>query len=110
MTKLEQAVRKAIKEWCIQNNIEVRSMHHIHPRTYVVARPAPLCLVVAYPLVDAEILVRKMRGNEDLTGLGGTSIIIRLFHKEIDVGNWCSTAYIVSSRGGELVAIPAVES
>lgn len=66
---------------------------HVHPRGYVVARPALYCLVVAVPPCDSEPQVGEYNNSAVVTH-GGT------FDAELKVGDWCTTAYVSCKRDG----------
>lgn len=106
VTKLERLTIKAIKNWCIEQDMKpTEPLCHIYPRAYVLGRPAGSCLLVALPLVDAEPQVKKMR--KAMTSDGST--IIHLFDSILKAGDWCSVAYVCFNGRQERVAVKAVE-
>jgi len=104
MTKLEQATRRAIREWCEAQGHTVEKINHVFPRAYVVAHTAPSCLVIARPPMDA---TKHLRALYDETG-GDGSATCHTFDKSLKVGDWCSIAYVTTIGWGGPVAIPAV--
>ena len=105
MTNIEKAVKKAVKNWCKENNIKVTSVSHIYPRAYVLCKAASSCLYVSKPLIDAEpriVEIQKVMNSDN-----GDSV--RLFDESLITGSWCSVAYVTTACGsGQPVAVQAV--
>lgn len=105
MTKLEKATVKAVRDFYMKMNprTKIDKIRHIHPRCYVVAKPASMCLVVAYPAVDCEPHIKKLARQS------GLSQTVHIFDDSLTVGDWCSVAYVASIKSGEPVAVRCVE-
>lgn len=104
MTKLEQATRRAIREWCEAQGYTVKKICHVFPRGYVVARPAGLSLIIARPPMDDTEMLQFIRN--DIRRDGSTTC--HTFDDSLKIGDWCSIAYVVTDEWGGHVAIPAV--
>lgn len=102
MVKLEHMTKKAVVAYAKSIGKEVVSVRHIHPRAYVLARPASCCLVVATPLCDAEPQIRNSPMRQD------GSTIVHCFDGDLLPGDWCSVAYVNTKTSGEQIAVPAV--
>lgn len=83
--------------------VVIRSVRHIYPRAYVIAKPAPLCLVVVMPWVDAEPHMRDWEKS-----YGSTMLMSDSFDETIQSGDWCSVAYVATDTGGKSIAIKVV--
>ena len=101
MTALQRRCRTAIEQWCRAQKKPAAAVRHLYTRGYVVARPAPACLVVSVPAVEAEAHLETWIGRFG-------AVIVHEFDPELQVGDWCTTAYVVRSTSGENVAIPVV--
>ncbi len=97
-SKLKKAAADAVRAWCEKNGGPVKSVHHIHPRCYVVGRAAPLCLIVAKPWQDSEAQCKDFDRRNPLDTL-------RTFDDALDAGMWCATAYVVREGCQETVAV-----
>lgn len=105
MTKLEQATSLAIRKWCEAQGLTVKKLGIIYPRAYVVARPAPLCLIIARPPMDNTVPYwRELNRGHVSDG----SATCHTFDEDLKVGDWCSIAYVLTEEWGGHVAIPAV--
>jgi hypothetical protein len=104
MTNLQKATIKAVREFFEKEKPreKITLIRHVHPRCYVVARPADGCLVVAYPSADLEPHLR------DIARTSGVSQTVHIFDKDLQVGDWCSTAYVVHADCGQPVAVKCV--
>lgn len=60
-----------------------------------------MCLAVVMPWVDSEPQCRAFDKENGVT-------MIRLFDKSLNVGMWCSTAYVCTAGTGQPIAIPVV--
>lgn len=69
------------------------SIHHIRPRAYCVAKPAPGCAVFATPWCDSEPQIRLK--------LFSSSITVREGVCDVQLGDWCELAYVANKHGGE---------
>jgi len=83
--------------WCKKNKIEAISIRHIFPRAYIVAKPAPSCIVVAMPWQDAEKQVRDSRYSSYNT--------VHTFEDNLNAGDWCSVAYVARNGMQAQVAV-----
>ena len=104
MTQKQQAQR-LIRTWLAAtvkdrtgSQRDVRGLRHVFPRAYVIARPAPKCLVVARPWMDSEAQVK------DWNQLHGCDVL-HDFDWTLQAGDWCATAYAYTSTGGWTVAV-----
>ena len=82
-----------------------RTARHIYPRAYCIAKPAPGCIVVLTPWMDSEPQIRSKPYS--------AAVIVREGDvADIDVGDWCSVAYVITSGSGMPYAfvIPERES
>ena len=100
MTKLQIETKKAIKLWCKKNKLQVKSIRHIYPRAYLLAKLASACILVSTPYQDAE---KHMRDKEY-----SSYNTINYFESTLQVGDWCGVAYICMDGIQTNVAIPAV--
>jgi len=101
-TALHKRCVDAIKLFCIKRKIKLtHKPRHLFPRAYVVAKPAPMVLVIVRPWVDAE---KQCRDSNKHSG----GCLVRVFDEALNIGDWCTTAYIVTSGRSEEVAIPVV--
>lgn len=98
-TALKKAATDAVRAWCKKNGTPAKSIRHIHPRAYVIGKPAPLCLVVAMPWQDSEPQCQASNKRNPLD-------IIHTFDHSLDAGDWCATAYVVRDGIQETVAVP----
>ena len=107
MTNLERLTIKSILTWCKGEGIKVTSRpHHLHPRAYILARPASACLWVVTPPMDAEYQVQNL--NRKLSAHIDGAMTVHLFDGSLRAGQWCSVAYVCMGGRQEHVAIPAV--
>jgi hypothetical protein len=104
MTKLQQQTVKAVRVFFEKDNprTKITTIRHVHPRCYVVARPADGCLVVAYPSADLEPHLRQIARTS------GVSQTVHIFDPDLHVGDWCSTAYVVYADCGQPIAVKCV--
>lgn len=104
MTKLEKLTVSSVREFFEKEKprTKITLIRHIHPRCYVVARRADGCLVVAYPVADCEPHLQKIARTS------GVSQTVHIFDKDLQVGDWCSTAYVVYGDCGQPVAVKCV--
>lgn len=98
-SNLKKAAAAAVRAWCKKNGRAADSVRHVHPRAYVVGKPAPLCLVVARPWQDSEPQCKDFDKRHPLD-------VLHRFDPSLDAGMWCSTAYVVTAGCGETVAVP----
>jgi hypothetical protein len=66
-----------------------KTVHHIFPRAYCIAKPAPLCAVFIKPWMDAEKAIKFPEYS--------CSDIIYAGAENVEVGDWCSLAYVVTN-------------
>jgi hypothetical protein len=95
---LKKAATAAVRAWCKKSGKPADAVRHVYPRSYVVGRAAPLCLVVARPWQDAEPQCRDFGRNCPLQ-------VIHTFDPALDAGMWCATAYVVRHGCSETVAV-----
>ena len=100
MTKLQIETKKAIRVWCKKNDIKVKGIRHIFPRAYILAKPAPACIIIATPWQDAEKLIRSKKYSSFNT--------IHQFEDGLEVGDWCSVAYVVRSGIQSQIAVKCI--
>ena len=62
-----------------------KMVSHLYPRAYCIAKPAPGCAVLIRPPADSGIEIFP-ECSGDIIWEGAT---------EINVGDWCATAYVV---------------
>ena len=98
-TKQQREATAAVKTWCKKNRIKLFGVRHVYPRSYVVGRTAPLCLVVAVCWADSEPQAMEFARRHPLA-------TIHTFDPSLKAGDWCITAYITTSGRGEPVAVP----
>lgn len=106
MTVLQKRVAAAVRKFYAKAypRKKIASVRHVYPRCYVVAQPAPLCIVVVQPWADAEPHLREWEANYGSTTLSGES-----FDPSLKVGDWCSMAYVAAVDGcGWQVAVKVV--
>jgi hypothetical protein len=102
-TKLQRAASAAVKAWCKQARIKLTGdVRHVHPRSYVVGRVAPSCLIVAECWADSEPQMLESTRQHPLT-------MVHTFDPSLNAGDWCITAYISTPGTGERVAVPIPE-
>ena len=99
-TKLRKQAISTVRAWCLSVGIgELAAVRHVHPRAYVVAQPAPMCIVVVEPWQDAE---KHMREDQEIY----PARMIERFETGLTVGSWCCTAYVMTPAGrGLCVAV-----
>lgn len=104
LTRAQSHTKVAITQW-VERTLKrkVTGVRHIHPVAYVVAKMAPMCLLVAVPWETAESQVRSHTRLYPYETL-------RLFHEDLATGSFCQIAYVCSNKNGswsqEHVAIP----
>lgn len=96
-----QAIIRRIKAAAKKQVKDCRSVCHIFPRAYCVAKPAPGCAVFAIPWQDAEKQVRKPEYSSSET--------VHQNVKHIQVGDWCAIAYIQTRTSGQTYVIDLPE-
>ena len=101
MTQWEKIARQAIRDWCVTQGLEVKSIHHVHPRAYVLGKAASHCLLIATPPMDATPTIQSAQA---LMGADGSQSA-HLFDDALRAGDWCSVAYVVMSGRQEQVAV-----
>ena len=102
-TKQKREAAAAVKAWCKKNKIKlVGEVRHVHPRSYVIGRVAPLCLIVAECWADSEPQMLELTRQHPLT-------TVHTFDPSLKTGDWCITAYISTLGTGERVAVPIKE-
>jgi len=81
-----------------------KSVSHIFPRAYCIAKPSPCCALFVKPWMDAEPLVRNKNDS--------SSDIVREGVNDVQVGDWCALAYVVRSGLQRTVAfkLPIAEA
>jgi len=84
--------------WIVRPGSPIRGVRHVHPRAYIIAKPAPKCIVVAKPWMDSEPQVRE------IDRLHGTDII-HDFDESLKAGDWCATGYVSTPTSGWTCAI-----
>jgi len=94
----KQQARQLVRRWLKQQKVAVVGLSHIHHRAYVIARPAPMCLVVAVPWMDMEPQLRAL-------GIDSGVNVVRRFDDALRAGDWCATAYVQTATCGESVAV-----
>jgi hypothetical protein len=98
-TKLQREAVAAVKAWCKKNKVKIiGSVRHVHPRSYVIGRLAPSCLVVSKCWADSEPHMRELDRKRPLTA-------IHEFDASLKEGDWCITAYVTTAGSGGRVAI-----
>lgn len=73
-----------------------RSVRHIYPRAYCIAKPAPLCAVFVTPWMDAEPQIRNKQYSASTTVHEGVA--------DVEIGDWCALAYVVTDGCSQTVA------
>jgi len=103
MTKLQKATKEAMQKWFSKQGHEiVGRIRHIYPRAYIIAKPAPLCIVVMTPYQDAEKHMRNKKYR--------SATIIHSFEEGLEAGDWCSLAYVSRKGISQSYAIKCVVS
>jgi hypothetical protein len=102
MTNLEKKAKAALLAWVRKKHGDATSVSHIHPRAYVIGRPALCCLIVAYPPHDREPQLKAVCPDDDCTHS------IRDFDSSIRIGDWVTVGYVCRTGCQETIAIPAV--
>ncbi len=69
-----------------------KSVSHIYPRAYCVAKPAPGCAVFVIPWMDSEPQVRDAEYSSSKSVYEGV--------EDVKVGDWCAFAYIEKGCSG----------
>lgn len=91
-----RATIRAIKAEVRRKFKDAREILHIQPRAYCVAKPARWCAVFATPPCDSELL----------SAYKESCLIQNASVAHVQLGDWCSLAYICSSSGcGESMVI-----
>ena len=98
-SNLKKAAAAAVRAWCEKNGKPANAVRHVYPRSYVVGRAAPLCLVVTRPWQDAEPQCQEFDRKHPLS-------VLHTFDPTLDAGMWCATAYVVRAGCSETVAVP----
>ena len=75
-----------------------KSVHHLYPRAYCIAKPAPLCAVFVRPWMDAAPQVRTPEYS--------SSCVVHEGVEDVRVGDWCALAYVVTDRVQQIRAFP----
>lgn len=102
-TKLQTQAAKAVIAWCDERKINlIRKPAHVHPRSYVVGKAAPGCLMVALCWADGESHMREFEKANPLK-------TVYKFDESLRAGDWCILAYVNTATSGERVAIPIPE-
>ena len=70
-----------------------REVCHIYPRAYCIAKPAVCCAVFVTPRCDAEVYLTKFDNATVQTIHEGVA--------DVNVGDWCTLAYVVTSGCSE---------
>jgi len=73
-----------------------KSVSHIFPRAYCIAKPAPLCAVFVKPWMDAEAQIRMEKYS--------ASDVIHEGAEDVRVGDWCALAYVACDGHQRTVA------
>ena len=95
------AARQALRLFAARRfKHEVRSVSHVFPRAYVVAKVAVSCIVIAFPWQDAEPQVR------DLDKECGGFQWCRDFDMSLKAGDWCAVGYVCMPGHQTHVAVP----
>lgn len=97
-SNLKKAAAAAVRAWCKTNSEPAKEGRHVSPRSYVVGRAAPLCLVVTRPWQDAEPQCQEFDKRHPLA-------VLHTFDPALDTGMWCALAYVVRDGGSETVAV-----
>lgn len=108
MASLEKRSIQSLKKWYEKHKgkaYKVKSVSHVHARAYVISKAASACLVVAYPIDDAEPQIKAMR---DFMGSDGV-VFTHTFDDTLKMGDWCTIGYVVSEGIQESIAIPMVK-
>ena len=84
-------MRKWVKDQAMKIR-GARSVHHIYPRAYCIAKPAPLCAVFVTPWMDAEPQIRNQKYS--------ASTIVHDGVEDVSAGDWCALAYVVTEGSG----------
>ncbi len=92
-----QAIIRRIKAAAKKQVKDCRSVCHIFPRAYCVAKPAPGCAVFAIPWQDAEEQIRKPEYSSYET--------VHQNVGNVKAGDWCSLAYVVAPSSSETYVI-----
>ena len=72
-----------------------QGVRHIHPRCYVVAKPAGWCAIVATPTMDNE---------PQIAGIESESIHHKSA-KDVKLGDWVSVGYVSTSDSGQQIIL-----
>ena len=88
-----QDIIKRIKAAAKKQVPSCRSVSHIFPRAYCVAKPAPSCAIFAIPWQDAEKLVRKPEYSSYETVYKNVG--------NVQAGDWRAIAYIATVFNAE---------
>ncbi len=106
LTKLQTACRDAVETWCATHKIALVSRpRHLYPRCYVVARYGQN-LVIALPWADAEPHLIDLRSK--LQTSSGDFASVWQFDESLQIGSWCTSAYVCTKSWQQPVAIPLV--
>jgi len=92
-----KAIIRRIKSAAKKQVENCKSVRHIFPRAYCVAKTAPSCAVFAIPWQDAEEQIRKPEHSSYETVYQNVG--------NVKAGDWCSLAYVVSPSSAETFVI-----
>ena len=88
-----QAIIRRIKAAAKEQVEGAKSVSHIFPRAYCVAKPAPGCAVFVIPWQDAEEQIRKPEYSSSETVYRNV--------QHVQVGQWHALAYVSTSSDGQ---------
>jgi hypothetical protein len=97
MSAYSKAELERIRKVALKIVPGAKSVSHIHPRAYCIAKPAACCAVFVVPEIDSVPLLQKTPN--------ASSDIVRDNVSEVRVGDWCILAYISSELGGGMAVI-----
>ncbi len=96
---MKSAYSKDTLTWLRKKAMRIKgakSVCHLYPRAYCLAKPAPLCAVFLTPWMDAEPQVRNPQYS--------TSHLVYEGVQDVNPGDWCALAYVCTSSSGTLHA------
>ena len=97
MTVERRRTITAMRAWVLKHERKkALSVRHVHTRAYVVARLGAKCIIVAYPVTDAETQVK---------GFDTGHTWVSNFDPWLKLGDWCALAYVSREGRGDHVAI-----
>ena len=92
-----RTVIAAIRAKALREIPLAKSVSHIYPRAYCLAKPAPCCAVFATPWFDSEPQIRQKQFS--------AYEIVHQGVAKVKAGDWCSIAYVSTPGCGQLWVI-----